>query len=126
MPNPFSGTIDLDVRNSKPDWGAFLDKKAPANAPNVLVILYDDTGCAAWSPYGGRINSEGVIFAQGSRFGGHSMFVKDGKLSYVYNFLGIPPEQRVTCPAPTSGKHRLRRWRYGQSRIRHEIFFLGR
>jgi arylsulfatase A-like enzyme len=22
----------------------------------VLVVLYDDTGCAAWSPYGGRIN----------------------------------------------------------------------
>ena len=22
-------------------------------APNVLVVLYDDTGCAAWSPYGG-------------------------------------------------------------------------
>jgi arylsulfatase len=21
----------------------------------VLVVLYDDTGCAAWSPYGGRI-----------------------------------------------------------------------
>jgi arylsulfatase len=22
----------------------------------VLVVLYDDTGCAAWSPHGGRIN----------------------------------------------------------------------
>jgi arylsulfatase len=22
----------------------------------VLVVLYDDTGCAAWSPYGGRID----------------------------------------------------------------------
>jgi arylsulfatase A-like enzyme len=22
----------------------------------VLVVLYDDTGQAAWSPYGGRIN----------------------------------------------------------------------
>src|SRR5688572_17793914 len=30
--------------------------KAPNGAPNVLVILYDDTGLAAWSPYGGRIN----------------------------------------------------------------------
>jgi arylsulfatase A-like enzyme len=52
----FSGEINLDVRDSKPDWAAFLDKKAPEGAPNVLVILYDDTGCAAWSPYGGRIN----------------------------------------------------------------------
>jgi arylsulfatase A-like enzyme len=54
--NGFRGLINLDVRDSKPDWPAFLDKKAPKDAPNVLVILYDDTGQAAWSPYGGRIN----------------------------------------------------------------------
>ena len=55
-PNGFSGTIKLDIRDSKPDWNSFLYKKAPQDAPNVLVILYDDTGCAAWSTYGGRIN----------------------------------------------------------------------
>ena len=54
--NQFKGTIKLDLRDSKPDWNAFLYKKAPKDAPNVLVILYDDTGCAAWSPYGGRIS----------------------------------------------------------------------
>jgi hypothetical protein len=46
-----------------------------------------------------------VIFAQGSRFGGYSMFVKGGKLFFVYNFLGIPPEQRLVCAAPGPGKH---------------------
>src|ERR1044072_5826912 len=51
----FKGTINLDVRHSKADWPSFLDTKAPKDAPNVLVILYDDTGQAAWSPYGGRI-----------------------------------------------------------------------
>lgn len=51
---PFKGTIKLDVRDSTPDWSAFLAEKSPEGAPNVLVILYDDTGCAAWSPYGGR------------------------------------------------------------------------
>ncbi len=30
----------------------------------------------------------GVLFSQGSRFGGHSLFVKDGKLVYTYNFVG--------------------------------------
>ena len=54
-PKQFKGTIKLDVRDSKADWSAFLDTRAPQGAPNVLVILYDDTGCAAWSPYGGRI-----------------------------------------------------------------------
>jgi arylsulfatase len=56
MSRTFQGTIKLDIRDSKPDWDAFLDSKAPKDAPNVLVILYDDTGCAAWSPYGGRID----------------------------------------------------------------------
>jgi arylsulfatase len=55
MPRPFQGEIKLDVRDSTPDWEAFLPDKAPEGAPNVLVILYDDTGLAAWSPYGGRI-----------------------------------------------------------------------
>ena len=49
--------------------------------------------------------SEGVIVAQGSRFGGYSLFVKDGRLHYVYNFLGIPPEQRIVADAPRSGTH---------------------
>ena len=44
MPVPFKGIINLDIRDSKPDWDAFLDRKAPRDAPNVLVILYDDTG----------------------------------------------------------------------------------
>jgi len=56
MAQAFRGKIALDVRKSRPDWPSFLDRKAPKDAPNVLVILYDDTGCAAWSPYGGRIN----------------------------------------------------------------------
>ena len=33
------------------------------------------------------------------------MFVKDGKLTYVYNFLGIPPEQTLTADAPPPGRH---------------------
>jgi arylsulfatase len=38
-------------------------------------------------------DASGVIFAHGSRFGGHALFIKDRKLYYVYNFLGIKPEQ---------------------------------
>jgi arylsulfatase A-like enzyme len=50
-------------------------------------------------------DSEGVIFAHGSRFAGHALLIKDGQLHYVYNFLGIPPEQRLTFPAPATGRH---------------------
>lgn len=52
----FNGKIELDVRDSQPDWGPFELKHAPQDAPNVLVVLYDDTGMAAWSPYGGAID----------------------------------------------------------------------
>ncbi len=52
----FKGKIELDVRDSVADWAPFTPKRAPAGAPNILFILYDDTGLAAWSPYGGRIN----------------------------------------------------------------------
>ena len=55
MAKKFTGKIELDVRDSVSDWNAFLPEKAPAGSPNVLVVLYDDTGQAAWSPYGGRI-----------------------------------------------------------------------
>jgi arylsulfatase A-like enzyme len=53
---PFEGKIALDVRQSTPDWKPFMPKTAPAGSPNVLFILFDDTGLAAWSTYGGRIN----------------------------------------------------------------------
>ena len=44
MPKAFNGEINLDIRDSTPDWEAFLPDKAPEGAPNVLVVLYDDTG----------------------------------------------------------------------------------
>jgi arylsulfatase len=46
-----------------------------------------------------------VIFAQGSRFGGHALFIKDHKLFYVNNFLGIPPEQRLVSNGLTQGHY---------------------
>ena len=55
MTEPFKGVIKLDVRDSKPDWTPYTLPTAPKGAPNVLIVLYDDTGLAAWSPFGGRI-----------------------------------------------------------------------
>ncbi|WP_191858061.1 arylsulfatase [Hanstruepera ponticola] len=52
----FKGKIALDIRDSESDWSAFTPKSAPEGAPNILFVLYDDTGLGAWSPYGGRIN----------------------------------------------------------------------
>lgn len=52
----FKGKIALDIRDSQSDWSAYTPKSAPEGAPNILFILYDDTGLGAWSPYGGAIN----------------------------------------------------------------------
>src|SRR5215475_1308239 len=68
----FKGEIKLDVRDSKADWTPYELKRATEGAPNVLIVLYDDTGQAAWSPYGGKINmptlqrlaDNGLIYTQ--------------------------------------------------------------
>ncbi len=52
--------------------------------------------------------ANGVIIAQGGRFGGWSVYAKDGKLKFTYNVLGIhefPTE--ATEPIP-QGKHQVR------------------
>jgi arylsulfatase len=33
-------------------------------------------------------DASGVLFSHGARFGGHSLYVKDGRLKYAYNFVG--------------------------------------
>jgi hypothetical protein len=46
--------------------------------------------------------AEGVLFAHGSRFGGHALYVKDNRLHYVNNFVGMF-EQKIdsTQDVPT-------------------------
>lgn len=72
MAVPFKGVINVDIRDSTPDWAPYIAPQAPEGAPNVLIVLYDDTGLAAWSPFGGRINmptlqklaDDGLMYSQ--------------------------------------------------------------
>jgi arylsulfatase len=43
-----------------------------------------------------QLGAEGVLFAHGSRFGGHALYVKENRLHYVYNFVGMV-EQRIVA-----------------------------
>ena len=52
MTKKWDGVMKVDVRDSTPDWGPYIPEKPPEGAPNVLIVLYDDTGVAAWSPFG--------------------------------------------------------------------------
>src|SRR5262249_32921813 len=73
--------------------------------------------------------ASGVIFAHGSRFGGHALFIKDKKLYYVYNFLGIKPEQKFVSKQLTPGKHtvgvafvREKAGQYGESLGKTQLY----
>ena len=55
MPKPFKGMIKLDVRDSMPDWEPLPPPTGARRARRTSsIVLYDDTGLAAWSPFGGR------------------------------------------------------------------------
>ena len=71
-----------------------------ASAANTINVSHRILAEVDFTP-----DAQGVIVAQGSRFGGFSLFVIEGKLTYVYNFLGIPPEQKIVADAPSSGRH---------------------
>ena len=51
--------------------------------------------------------AEGVLFKQGGAHGGHVLFIQDGRLHYIYNFLG-EEEQKLSSPgAVPLGRHVL-------------------
>ncbi len=72
MSKPFGGVVNLDIRDSQPDWAPFGAPKAPEGAPNVVYIVLDDVGYSAMSCYGGpietpnieRIADDGVRYTQ--------------------------------------------------------------
>ena len=53
----FNGKIELDVRDSEPDWAPFLAPQAKAGAPNVLMIAWDDVGYGTMECYGGPVKT---------------------------------------------------------------------
>jgi arylsulfatase A-like enzyme len=57
MANTFKGTINLDIRDSVPDWEPFIQPQAPEGAPNILMIVWDDVGYGAMDVFGGPIET---------------------------------------------------------------------
>jgi arylsulfatase A-like enzyme len=66
----FQGVINVDIRDSVPDWGPFEPLKAPEGAPNVVYIVLDDVGFSALQSYGGPIPTPNIdrIADQGVRY----------------------------------------------------------
>ena len=57
MGKTFKGKIALDVRDSVPDWEPFLPQEAPKDAPNVLVLAWDDVGYGTMDIFGGPVEA---------------------------------------------------------------------
>ena len=57
-------------------------------------------------PAGG---AEGVLLAQGGDAGGYAFYVKDGRLCFLYNYVGLDRfEVRAEDGGSTEGRHALR------------------
>jgi len=52
-------------------------------------------------------NGNGVIVCQGGRFGGFSFYVKNGKPTFTYNYLGLENFTVASSQALKPGKHTL-------------------
>ncbi|HLN05568.1 MAG TPA: arylsulfatase, partial [Acidimicrobiales bacterium] len=70
MSERFKGVINVDIRDSVPDWAPFEAPKAPEGAPNVLYIVLDDVGFSVLSSYGGPVPTPNIdrIVADGVRY----------------------------------------------------------
>jgi arylsulfatase len=55
MATEFKGKIDVDIRDSEADWGPYAAPTAPKDAPNILYLVWDDTGIATWDCFGGLV-----------------------------------------------------------------------
>jgi arylsulfatase A-like enzyme len=60
MTKRFSGTVNVDIRDSQADWEPYLQPVAPAGSPNVLYIVLDDVGFSAMEPWGGLIETPNI------------------------------------------------------------------
>jgi arylsulfatase len=57
MSKSWKGTVNLDIRDSVPDWEPYLQPQAPEDAPNILMIVWDDVGYGAMDVFGGPIET---------------------------------------------------------------------
>jgi len=60
MSKPFKGVINIDIKDSKPDWTPYAQPNPPDGAPSVMYVVLDDVGFSALEPYGGTIETPNI------------------------------------------------------------------
>ena len=102
-PDLMAGRTSLTLRSGMRDLG----ENAFINVKNKSKAIIAEVGLPA--------GANGVLLAQGGRFGGWSLYLKDGKPQYTYNYLGL---QRTTI----AGTEKLPP---GKANIRFEFAYDG-
>ena len=105
---------DLNILETLTRWRPYLvgDRKSFTYYPNTAEV-----GIGAAVEIRGQsfsvlaevtvdtTGAEGVIFKQGGAHGGHVLFVQDGRLHYIYNFMGEDEQKVSSSGAVPLGKH---------------------
>ncbi len=99
--------ITIERPQPEPPRTSYIYYPDSAPVPEAAAVNVRGRSYKILADIGFEEGAQGVIFAHGSRFGGHALFLKDRKLHYVYNFLGIPPEQTFVSPELEPGRYAL-------------------
>jgi arylsulfatase len=94
----------LAAPRSRYVYHAGAGEVSSAVAANVLNRSHTITADVE-IPDGG---AEGVLLAQGGRFAGYSFFVKDGRLHYAHNYIGLEEHTVVSSKKLPKGRVELR------------------
>jgi len=81
--------------------GMVLSEQSVVNIKNKSYAVTAEVQVSVSDP-------EGVIVAQGANFGGWAIYVKQGKLKYVYNYLGLQTFYVETQDSLIPGRHQVR------------------
>ncbi|MGR6584966.1 arylsulfatase (plasmid) [Rhodococcus qingshengii] len=70
MARAYKGKISVDIRDSVPDWDPYLPDRAPEDAPNILLIAWDDVGYGTMDVFGGPVQTPTMrrIAEMGARY----------------------------------------------------------
>ena len=110
--------LPIDARGT----ARLADERPQLAPPRTLYVYYPRTSVVS-NPIAPRTlnrphsitatvdianGAEGVLVAQGGSTGGYALYVKDHKLHYAYNFLGVQQFHVETTTTVGDGRHELR------------------
>ena len=89
MAKPFKGTINVDIRDSEPDWTPFEPPVAPYGAPNVVYVTATED-----MPTGENV----ILSASFDKDGEQPQGVANGTLSLYYGDVKVGQGRIKTQP----------------------------